>query len=79
MKPRKPSTPRIKTYCNFGELALLYYPDRSYKTAVRLFRNELECTPGLMDALTDEGYKRNQRVLTFRQLNIITAYLGEAG
>ncbi|MBO5699673.1 MAG: DUF4248 domain-containing protein [Bacteroidaceae bacterium] len=80
MKPRHhPSAPRIKTQCRLGELAKLYYPDSTYKTALRLFHHELECTPGLMKALTNEGYKRHQRVLTYRQLNVITAYLGEVG
>ena len=62
---------------HFGRLALLYYPDRGYKRAVHLFRQELKETRGLLQALTDAGYKDSQRILNKRQLDIIEDYLGE--
>ena len=62
---------------HFGRLALLYYPDRGYKRAVHLFRQEIRDTRGLYDALLDLGYKDNQRMLNKRQLEVIEDYLGE--
>ena len=62
---------------HFGRLALLYYPDRGYKRAVHLFREELRQTRGLYQALLDLGYKDNQRLLNKRQLEVIEDYLGE--
>ena len=61
----------------FGRLAMLYYPDRGYKRAVHLFRQELRQTRGLYQALLDLGYKDNQRMLNKRQLEVIEEYLGE--
>ena len=61
----------------FGRLAMLYYPDRGYKRAVHLFRQELRQTRGLLQALQDVGYKGNERMLNKRQLEVIEDYLGE--
>ncbi len=60
----------------FGRLAMLYYPDRSYKSALRLFRREFNETKGMMDALREAGYKGNERVLTNKQIQIIEDFLG---
>ena len=70
---RKPSNDRHQ----FGRLALLYYPDRGYKRAVHLFRQEIRQTRGLLDALQAIGYRDSQRVLTPRQVQVIEDYLGE--
>jgi hypothetical protein len=61
----------------FGVLARLYYPEHSYKSAVRLFRDELCRTRGLMKALTNAGYRENQRKLSPRQVQVIERFLGE--
>ena len=61
----------------FGELAELYYPDRDYDSALRLFRKELRETHGLWPALQAEGYKENSKVLTRAQVRVIVQYLGE--
>ena len=61
----------------FGELAELYYPDRDYNSALRLFRKELRETRGLWPALQAEGYKENSKVLTRAQVRTIVKYLGE--
>lgn len=66
----------IRDY-NFGELAQLYYPDRGYLTVVRRFRDELQQTVGLSDALRAVGYKGNERVLTRSQVRVIVQFLGE--
>ena len=63
----------------FGRLALRYYPDRGYKRAVRLFREEIKITGGLQQALEALGYHDNQRMLTPRQVRVIEEFLGEAG
>jgi hypothetical protein len=66
-----------RSQCQFGRLALLYYPDHGYKRAVHLFRQEIRQTRGLFQALQDVGYKDNQRLLNKRQLEVIEEYLGE--
>lgn len=71
--PRSPSRPT-----QFGRLAQRYYPDRGYKRAVALFREELRITGGLMDALVKVGYTENSRVLSPRQVRVIEEYLGES-
>lgn len=60
----------------FGRLAMLFYPDRGYKRAVKLFREELRLTRGLLQALQNVGYRENQRVLTPRQVKVIEEFLG---
>ena len=75
--PYNPPRPPRRRQCRFGRLAMLYYPDRGYKRAVHLFRQELCQTRGLYQALLDLGYKDNQRLLNKRQLEVIEDYLGE--
>ena len=75
--PYNPPRPPRRKQCHFGRLALLYYPDRGYKRAVRLFRQELKETRGLLQALTDLGYRGNERILTPRQVQLIEEFLGE--
>ncbi len=69
---------RRRSLQQFGHLAMLYYPDRGYRAAVRLFREELRITGGLHKALTAIGYHDNQRVLTHRQVKVIEEHIGEA-
>ena len=64
----------IKNY-NFGELAQMYYPECDYQSALRLFREELHVTRGLWDALTAEGYREKQKVLTRAQVKTIVRFL----
>ena len=73
---QSPSPPR-RRQCHFGRLALLYYPDRGYKRAVHLFRQEIRETRGLLEALQAIGYRGNERILTPRQVQVIEDYLGE--
>jgi hypothetical protein len=60
-----------------GRLAMLYYPERGYKRAVQLFREELCQTRGLREALQEVGYHDKMRVLNLRQIHVIEQYLGE--
>ena len=73
--PRKRPLSRQRN--QFGNIAMRYYPGRGYKTALRLFRKEIEVTRGLLEALTNVGYKGNERILTPRQVQVIEDYLGE--
>lgn len=76
---KAPYTPRRtrRHRGHFGLLAMLYYPDRGYKRAVHLFRQELRLTRGLLDALKRVGYRETQRLLTPRQVSVIEDFLGE--
>ena len=71
--PRSPSRPT-----QFGRLAQRYYPDRGYKRAVALFREEIRITGGLQKALEQLGYHDGQRILSPRQVQVIEKYLGES-
>ena len=78
MKPTPYNPRRTRRHMgHFGRLAMLYYPDRGYKRAVHLFRQEIRETRGLYQALLDLGYRGNERILTPRQVQVIEEYLGE--
>ena len=64
---------------SFGLLAQRYYPDKTYRTATRLFRRELEVTKGLLRDLKKAGYTPKSRLLTRTQVRIIEKFIGEAG
>ena len=64
---------------SFGLLAQRYYPDKTYRTATRLFRRELEVTKGLLRDLKKAGYTPTSRLLTRTQVRIIEKFIGEAG
>ena len=67
-----------KKFCGqFGKLAMQYYAEHSYKSAVRLFREEIRLTRGLFPALKAVGYNENKRKLTPRQVQVIDKFLGE--
>lgn len=74
-----PAAPRRRGRCctQFGRLAMMYYPERAYSRALRLFRTELEQTRGLMNALRGAGYRDNQRMLSPRQVKVIERFLGK--
>ena len=64
----------IKPY-NFGELAQMYYPDHPYDSALRLFREEMHLTRGLLDAMVAEGYKEKTKTFTRAQVKVIVKFL----
>ena len=66
---------QVKEY-GFGKLAQLYYPDRSYKDAVRRFREELKQTVRLSQMLKNAGYKGTERILSRNQVRIIVECIG---
>ena len=68
----------FKIQCwKFGALAMAYYPDRDYDSALRLFRREMHDTRGLWNALQAMGYKENTKLLTRSQVKVIVKFLGE--
>ena len=73
------SSLKIMPLQNFGALAQRYYPDKTYRTATRLFRRELEVTKGLLRALKRVGYTPTSRLLTSTQVRVIEEFIGEAG
>ena len=60
-----------------GRLAMRYYPNSSYRTALRHFREEILLTRDLLPALQSIGYSKNQRYLSPRQVQVIEQFLGE--
>ena len=44
---------------------MLYYPDRGYKRAVHLFRQEIQLTRGLLDALKTSAILSSKEFFTF--------------
>jgi hypothetical protein len=60
-----------------GRLAMRYYPDSSYRTALRRFREEILLTRDLLPALQSIGYSEHQRYFSPRQVQMIEQYLGE--
>ena len=77
-KRKSEGQPKSRKFRQFGNLAMSYYPDRGYKRAVALFREEIRITGGLQKALEELGYHENQRMLTPRQVRVIEEYLGES-
>ena len=66
----------IKPY-NFGELAQMYYPDHTYDSALRHFREEMHLTRGMWKAMQAVGYKEKRKYLTRAQVKVIVRFLGE--
>lgn len=62
-KKKSESQPKSRKFRQFGNLAMSYYPDRGYKRAVALFREELRLTGGLMNALVKVGYTKTVKSL----------------
>ena len=76
-KKKSESQPKSSKFRQFCNLAMSYYPDRGYKRAVALFREEKRITGGLLKALEKLGYHESLRMLTPRQVRVIEEYLGE--
>ena len=62
---------------SFGRAAMRYYPDCSYRVAVRRFRSEITETQGLLDALKALGYEEHHRYLSSQEMSVIENFLGE--
>ncbi|MBO4590282.1 MAG: DUF4248 domain-containing protein [Bacteroidaceae bacterium] len=58
------------------ELAALYRPDLTPKSAWRALRDELQHTPALLAALAETDYDPRRRHFTPRQVQLIVTTLG---
>lgn len=72
-KTERPKRKREK----FGALSMRYYPDLSYKSALRQLRNEIRVTRGLLQALKECGYQERNRIITRNQMKVIEEFLGK--
>lgn len=61
----------------FGELAQLYFPTITKKSASTQLRKWIESDKFLRKELTHAGYRFNQRVLTPRQVDILILIIGK--
>lgn len=59
------------------EIALLYFPDRTPKVAVRHLMRWISQCPPLVHDLEAAGYRTNQKAFTCRQQMLIYHHLGE--
>jgi hypothetical protein len=66
---------KIKSY-GYGELALLYFPNSTKKSASVQFRRWIVFNEKLINDLKEVGYKKGQKLLTPKQVSILTNYLG---
>ena len=66
---------KIKSY-GYGELALLYFPNSTKKSASVQLRRWLKQSESLKKQLIDTGFKSGQKLLTPKQVNILVTFLG---
>ena len=62
---------------NKGDLALLYSPHLTRKSALRLLNGYIHRADGLLEALEKTGYSHHARHYTPKQLALVLMYLGE--
>ena len=67
---------KIKSY-GYGELALLYFPNSTKKSASVQLRRWIIFNDKLVNDLKDTGYKKGQKLLTPKQVEIIVLVIGE--
>ena len=67
---------KIRTY-SFGELAILYFPHITSKSASKQLRIWININTRLSRRLLDCGYISKQRIITPAQVKIIIEELGE--
>lgn len=67
---------KIRSY-GYGELAQLYFPNISKKSASVQLRKWIIINQLLKDNLTQSGYKPRQRIFTPKQVTLIIEHLGE--
>jgi hypothetical protein len=59
------------------ELALMYFPDSSPRTAVSHLMSWIRCCTTLWDQLQETGYETTCKTFTPRQVRAIVEQLGE--
>lgn len=67
---------RLKAYSK-SELAQAYAPEIDGRSALNRLRYWIDYNKQLSDELLMAGYRRNQKVFTVRQVELIFHYLGE--
>ena len=67
---------KIKSY-GYGELAQMYFSTIARQSATVQFRRWIRINNKLLDELSLVGFKRYQKMLTPKQVEIIVRYIGE--
>ncbi len=67
---------KIKSY-GYGELAQMYFPTIAKQSATVQFRRWIRINNKLLDELNLAGFKRYQKMLTPKQVEIIIRHIGE--
>jgi hypothetical protein len=67
---------KIKSY-GFGELAQLYFPSISKKSAAAQFRTWIRASKTVLPILENLGYKIGNRLLTPANVKVIVEEFGE--
>lgn len=67
---------KLKPYSK-KELALAYAPDLTLTSALRRLRQWINDDRPLLEALTQAGYRPEQRIFTIKQVEIIFNFIGE--
>ena len=62
---------------NKGDLALLYSPHLSRKSALRILNQYIHRADGLLEALEKTGYSHSARHFSPFQLALVLSHLGE--
>ncbi len=67
---------KVRTYSK-SELAQAYAPEIEGRSALNRLRYWIDYNKQLTEELISAGYRRNQKVFTVRQVELIFHYLGE--
>ena len=59
------------------ELALMYFPESTKETAVRLLSRWMKDDANIMEELNALGYNKHRQYLLKREVEVIVKYLGE--
>jgi hypothetical protein len=66
----------IRSY-GYGELALLYFPNSTKKSATTQLRRWIRRNGELQRTLNQMGFTERQRILTPRQVEVVVQFVGE--
>ena len=66
----------LRSY-GYGELALLYFPNSTKKSATTQLRRWIRRNMELRRTLTQLGFAERQRILTPRQVQVFVQFVGE--
>jgi hypothetical protein len=72
----KEETFKVRAY-GYGELAQLYFPSISKKSASAQLRRWVLINEPLQEELKSVGLKKGQRILSPKQVEILITYFGE--